>query len=253
MRGKSISGVVYQSSCRVGLLFALGSSSSRRRFSSDVSSSGSGASRSSGLPVMGCASLQRRRMQKVAVERWSILAVRAKTGDACGCAVQRVAHDRMAERLHVDADLVGAAGFDLQVKQGEVAGGGVQPLQHGVVRACGPRIVGPALASMAQARRDAAGLASRGLRWSCTGSRCAWSCVCGARGHGRWAGRSGRDRFSPRDAPERYSASQAMRSENISASARCEASLFATRIRPLVCLSRRCTMPGRSGPPTSLS
>ncbi len=40
------------------------------------------------------------------------------------------------------------------------------------------------------------------------------------------------------------------RSANCSESARCAASLFATTITPVVSLSRRCTMPGRSTPPT---
>ena len=96
LRGESISGVVYQSSCRVGLLFALGSSSSRRRFSSAVSSSGRGASRSSGLPEIGCASRSEAACRKLRVQCWAVLSICCETRNAGRCAVQRVAHHRDA-------------------------------------------------------------------------------------------------------------------------------------------------------------
>src|SRR5271163_2457211 len=46
-----------------------------------------------------------------------------------GGAVQVVADDGMAERLHVDANLVGAAGLDLHIDQGEGAEGGGEALE----------------------------------------------------------------------------------------------------------------------------
>ena len=45
-----------------------------------------------------------------------------------------VADDGMAERLHVDANLVGAAGLDPHLDQGEGAEGGGQALEDGDVR-----------------------------------------------------------------------------------------------------------------------
>ena len=83
--------------------------------------------------------------------------------DARRRAVQRVTHDRVPQRLHVHADLVGAARLDAQVQQRKVARGGVQAFQHGVVRARRAGIVGPPacgrlrLVRVAQAGRAVAG------------------------------------------------------------------------------------------------
>ncbi len=51
-----------------------------------------------------------------------------------GRAVERVADDGVAEGLHVDADLVGAAGLDADLDEGEGAVGGGEALEDGDVR-----------------------------------------------------------------------------------------------------------------------
>ena len=43
------------------------------------------------------------------------------------------------------------------------------------------------------------------------------------------------------------------RDENCAANLRCASSVFATTIRPLVSLSKRCTIPGLASPPSSLN
>ena len=54
-------------------------------------------------------------VEEVSVE----LEVRCETGNDVGGSVERVADDRVAEGLGVDADLVGAAGFDSDFDEGE--------------------------------------------------------------------------------------------------------------------------------------
>jgi hypothetical protein len=56
-------------------------------------------------------------VEEVAVE----VELGRETGDNVGSAVERVADDGVAERLHVDANLMGAAGFDANFDEGEGA------------------------------------------------------------------------------------------------------------------------------------
>ncbi len=50
-------------------------------------------------------------------------------GDSVGCSVEVVADDGVAEGLHVDADLMGAAGLDADLDEGEGAVGGGEALE----------------------------------------------------------------------------------------------------------------------------
>src|SRR5579862_2101340 len=50
------------------------------------------------------------------------------------CTVEHIAHDRVPQRRHVDADLMGAAGIDLHFDQGELSKRRVEPTDDVVVR-----------------------------------------------------------------------------------------------------------------------
>ena len=139
-------------------------------------------------------------------------------------AVQRVAHDRMPKRLQMHPDLVRPAGLDRHLDQRERPVRRGQPLQH-VTRAR-PRCGRPPGAS---------------------------SCACAGPGRAQSAGSPSRRPSRPAHAPARDTSSSACVRENISPSLRCVTSSLATTIAPLVCLSSRCTIPGRSSPPTAES
>ena len=65
-------------------------------------------------------------VEEVAVE----LQLWGEARDDVGGAVEGVADDGVAEGLHVDANLVGAAGFDTNLDEGEGAVGGGQALEY---------------------------------------------------------------------------------------------------------------------------
>ena len=65
-------------------------------------------------------------VEEVAVE----LEFGGETGDDVRCAVERVADYGVAESLGVDADLMGAAGFDADFDEGEGAVRGCQALKY---------------------------------------------------------------------------------------------------------------------------
>jgi len=53
-----------------------------------------------------------------------------EAGDDVRGSVEGVADNGVAERLHVDADLVGAAGFDADLDEGKSSIGGLDALEH---------------------------------------------------------------------------------------------------------------------------
>ena len=115
------------------------------RASNALSSSGSGASSSSGLSVERMRELQPRRVQKIPAQPEPFrlrLPPRALTGpprshlvrQLARAAIQRVAHHRVPDGSHVHANLVRAAGLNAHPHQREPAEARVEPLDHLVVR-----------------------------------------------------------------------------------------------------------------------
>ena len=131
-----------------------------------------------------------------------------------GVPVARIAGDRMADRGEVGADLVRAAGLQAGLDQGV----GGQRLEH---REVGARRRG---------RRGRGRRASRGRGGRGRAAR--RSCPCASAG-------------GPRPAPGRCARPRG--ALIIAASRRCASSSRATTISPEVSLSRRWTIPGRSG------
>ena len=82
------------------------------------------------FPENGVDELQARRVQGVAVEH--------NRRPQARLAIHLVAHDGMADRGEVDADLVGAPGFQMQLEEGEVG----ESLEHAIA---GDRPLPPAL------------------------------------------------------------------------------------------------------------
>ena len=131
--------------------------------------------------------------------------------------VHPVAQDRVADRRQVHPDLMRAAGPRRRLQQGRGPG----PLD------------GPRTASR------------RGARRSRPGSRARRACRARRPPRTPRAPRArGRAQVSPLDVVARGTSRS---------SASCASSVFATSISPDVPASRRCTIPGRSGPPTDES
>ena len=69
----------------------------------------------------GVPELQAGGVEEVALQFEDIVAIRS--AKQAGGSVELVSHDGVAERLEMDADLVGAAGFDLDLDESEGAVG----------------------------------------------------------------------------------------------------------------------------------
>jgi hypothetical protein len=82
-----------------------------------------------GLAGLGVGEREMGGVEEVAFE----VEVAREVGDDVGGAVEGVADDGVAEGLHVDADLVGAAGFDADLDEGEGAVGADDALEDGGV------------------------------------------------------------------------------------------------------------------------
>ena len=135
-------------------------------------------------------------------------------------AVQRIAHDRVADRAQVHADLVRPARVNRDVRQRQHAGPSCS-------RAHDP---GDGLARLRRARADIFFRFEDRVRWA-----------------RRSAGRP-----APRPRRARRTLSQLRDRETGATSSSCAASCLATTIKPDVPRSRRWTMPGRFSPPMPL-
>ena len=115
---------------------------------------GEGSLQFKGLAVMGCVNASRAAWRKLRLSlRRCGLGIATRGAGGSGLrgdliselrrsAVERVADDRVADGGHVDANLVGAAGFDADADQRELAETGVEAAHHFVVRDGGTGVVG---------------------------------------------------------------------------------------------------------------